>query len=418
MSRLARYVVVALGIFGFTPILSAQSLLHKIKDKAQEKIDRTTDKIASCAVGDDQCIQKAKQDGKAVKVTDAEGKPVSTADSAKAMSHAGGGGASGDAAAPAEPAAADPPGKGAWLNYDFVPGDRTIWYEDFSGDAVGDFPQRMKLKDGNLEVIDLKGKHYLRSADGGAMMIKLPEQLPERYTVELSYHSPTGSNPLWVRTSDGETAQLGCYPTSAFVEGGGGPRSGSEAYSRPPNGFVTCRFTVDTRYVKGYVDEHRTANAPGSVIVRTDTLFLQIPGGEENDPSLLGWIRVAAGGKKLYDRIMADGRATTRGIYFDTGSDQLRGESTPTLKEIGDMLAQHSDLKLLIEGHTDNVGSSAANLALSDRRAAAVKQYLVANFGIAAARLTTKGYGDTQPVAKNDTAEGRQNNRRVELVKQ
>jgi outer membrane protein OmpA-like peptidoglycan-associated protein len=81
------------------------------------------------------------------------------------------------------------------------------------------------------------------------------------------------------------------------------------------------------------------------------------------------------------------------------------------------MLEAHPELKLTIEGHTDNVGSAGANQTLSEQRAAAVAQYLETNYQIAAARLATKGYGASKPVASNDTQDGRQQNRRVELVK-
>jgi len=81
------------------------------------------------------------------------------------------------------------------------------------------------------------------------------------------------------------------------------------------------------------------------------------------------------------------------------------------------MLAAHAELALTIEGHTDNTGSAAANQTLSEQRAAAVKQYLVAHYGVDAARLDAKGFGASKPVASNDTPEGRQQNRRVELVK-
>ena len=81
------------------------------------------------------------------------------------------------------------------------------------------------------------------------------------------------------------------------------------------------------------------------------------------------------------------------------------------------MLKAHADLKLMIEGHTDNVGAAAANQTLSEQRAAAVKQFLVSTYGIDAARLQTKGYGSSKPISPNTTPEGRQNNRRVELVK-
>ena len=82
------------------------------------------------------------------------------------------------------------------------------------------------------------------------------------------------------------------------------------------------------------------------------------------------------------------------------------------------MLKQHAELKLTIEGHTDSVGDDASNLSLSERRAAAVKAYLESQFGIASDRLQAVGMGETKPAASNDTPEGRQQNRRVELVRQ
>ncbi|MEO7135452.1 MAG: OmpA family protein, partial [Vicinamibacterales bacterium] len=84
---------------------------------------------------------------------------------------------------------------------------------------------------------------------------------------------------------------------------------------------------------------------------------------------------------------------------------------------IGELLKGDAALKVEIQGHTDNVGAAAANLKLSQDRAAAVKAALVQSHGIAATRVTTVGLGDTKPVADNATDEGRTQNRRVELVK-
>ena len=325
-------------------------------------------------------------------------------------------------AAPA--AAAVPPGQGAWLNYDFVPGDRVVFYEDFTGNEVGDFPRRLRLQEGNLEVVKVQGQPMLRSADGGTFYVVLPEKLPERFTIELKFHSPPHINPIFLATS-AETwersATVGCTASSAFVEShhsGGPDRSGTEAPEEAPR-WTDCAFTVDNgRGIKGYVGEHRTANAPQTHVWLGDTLFFQLPGGGSDDPVLLASVRVAAGGRKLYDVLAAKGRVATQGIFFDTGKDVLRPESTPTLTEIGEMLKAHPDLRLAIEGHTDDVGQPAANRALSEQRAAAVKAYLVSSLGVDAARLATAGYGDAKPAAPNTTPEGRQQNRRVELVKQ
>ncbi|MBA3342415.1 MAG: OmpA family protein, partial [Gemmatimonadaceae bacterium] len=121
--------------------------------------------------------------------------------------------------------------------------------------------------------------------------------------------------------------------------------------------------------------------------------------------------------KLLYEELASKGRVATQGILFDTGSERVRPESTPTLKQIAAMLEQHPELRIRIEGHTDNVGAPDANLKLSTKRALVVKDMLIRDYKISAGRLESQGLGDTKPAGKNDTPEGRQNNRRVELVK-
>lgn len=103
-----------------------------------------------------------------------------------------------------------------------------------------------------------------------------------------------------------------------------------------------------------------------------------------------------------------------KNVFFDTGKSTLRKESFPALNELADALKSKPGMVIEIAGHTDNVGSPDANLKLSEDRAGAVRDYLVKN-GIAAARVSAKGYGETQPVADNETAEGKQQNRRTEV---
>lgn len=111
------------------------------------------------------------------------------------------------------------------------------------------------------------------------------------------------------------------------------------------------------------------------------------------------------------------GRLIVHGIYFDFNSDRIRTESDPILTELGQALARHPDWTLSINGHTDNVGGDAYNLALSVRRAAAVRRALVERHGILAERLRSAGFGASSPIEPNDTPEGRARNRRVELVR-
>ena len=120
----------------------------------------------------------------------------------------------------------------------------------------------------------------------------------------------------------------------------------------------------------------------------------------------------------LANDIAQSGHAPVYGIYFDTGKADLKPASDPTLAEIGKLLGANAQLKLHVVGHTDNVGTAAANMALSKQRADAVVAALVTKYHIAPAKLQAGGVGPLAPVATNKTEEGRAKNRRVELVEQ
>jgi outer membrane protein OmpA-like peptidoglycan-associated protein len=123
-------------------------------------------------------------------------------------------------------------------------------------------------------------------------------------------------------------------------------------------------------------------------------------------------------GQDIEKSLKEKGRVDVYGIYFDFDRDVLRPESEPVLRQIADAMNANPTWRLFVNGHTDNVGGDAHNLDLSNRRAAAVKQALVAQYRIDPSRLTPQGYGAKQPKESNDTMEGRARNRRVELVKQ
>ncbi len=107
-------------------------------------------------------------------------------------------------------------------------------------------------------------------------------------------------------------------------------------------------------------------------------------------------------------------RIVLRGVNFDFDKSEIRPDAAVILDEAIRILADRPTVRIRVEGHTDWTGTEAYNQGLSERRAAAVKRYLVEH-GIAADRLQTAGYGETRPVASNQTREGRALNRRVEL---
>ena len=122
--------------------------------------------------------------------------------------------------------------------------------------------------------------------------------------------------------------------------------------------------------------------------------------------------------KKIEQDLLKNKHAVVYGIYFDYNSDKIKPESEPVLSEIAEALKNNPDWKLTVDGHTDNIGGDAYNLELSKRRSAAVKQVLAARFGVNPTRLVTSGYGESRPVDRNDTLEGRAKNRRVELTRE
>ncbi len=119
----------------------------------------------------------------------------------------------------------------------------------------------------------------------------------------------------------------------------------------------------------------------------------------------------------MANTLKAKGLVDLYGIYFDTDQTFVKPESKTTLTEVASLLKADKSLKLEVSGHTDNAGSQAHNLTLSQGRAEAVVAALVGQYQIDATRLIAKGYGDSKPVAANDSPANMAKNRRVELRK-
>jgi outer membrane protein OmpA-like peptidoglycan-associated protein len=117
---------------------------------------------------------------------------------------------------------------------------------------------------------------------------------------------------------------------------------------------------------------------------------------------------------KPTEEVMETLNSYSRSILFDTGKASFQKETDQVLQAMVAIFKQYPQADFAIEGHTDSVGSKKTNQALSERRANAVRDYLIAN-GISAARLTASGYGEDNPIASNSTRAGRAENRRVEV---
>jgi OOP family OmpA-OmpF porin len=313
-----------------------------------------------------------------------------------------------------------------YTKYDFIPGDKVIFYDDMKGDEEGEFPRRWNLEKGVFEVVRLGSEYWIMCTDKGSVRPKVQDApLPPKYTVEMeTYSSGTDKSGHWfdILWLDSEGQEIGQFylrngsDTHLYVLG---QEKASKALpEKLGKGSHVMRIMATTQSIKCYVDNERVANVPQvegfhpvGLKVTTD------PWQEENNPLLFRGFRFAEGGKTMREQLDETGKVVTHGILFDVNSAKIKAESYKTLQEIGQLLQDDPTLRLSIEGHTDSDGTDEHNLTLSQDRANSVRDYLVSINKIDTSRLEAKGWGESKPIDTNDTAEGKANNRRVELVK-
>jgi outer membrane protein OmpA-like peptidoglycan-associated protein len=402
-----------------------------LKRETGRQVDRAIAGAIRCAVGELRCYERAKARGEQVVfvddrgevIRDAQGEPVT--DPANVPDRY----AAASAPAPQAPPAA--PDATTNVNYDFQAGERPLAEIDYDHDNIGDFPRQLELFKGNWDVVEWQGRRLLRNTGprGAAFRIQLPSTLPEQFTIETEVYFPHTNQQMIVFFEEAPRG-TGAYPTDRnYVQIAGTHSTGvrshgghiAESYERDMRlhkELMPIRVMADGRHVKVYVGEKRVANIPNANLPRTRVLqFTNTYFADEKNPMYLGPIRIMAGGRDLYDALATDGRVAVHDILFDTDAATIRAESATVLAEIGSMLQSHPELDLMIEGHTDSTGDFDHNMDLSRRRADSVKKWLVDRHGIAPAKLRTMGLGPTQPKVSNDDDAGRQQNRRVELVR-
>jgi outer membrane protein OmpA-like peptidoglycan-associated protein len=129
-------------------------------------------------------------------------------------------------------------------------------------------------------------------------------------------------------------------------------------------------------------------------------------------------LKVAEGGLDLRRTLISEGKVSTNGILFDSGSANIQAQSMGIIRQISQVLQQESGMILKIVGHTDADGEDTANMTLSKKRAEAVKNVLISVYNIDVNRLQTDGKGESEPMGDNTTSDGKAQNRRVEFIKQ
>jgi len=334
----------------------------------------------------------------------------------------------------------------AYSKFDFVPGEKVIFYDDFSQDAVGDFPALWNTN-GSAEVVttNLFPGNWMKFVMNECVWTDNLLKLPDNYTIEFDV-IPIGG--LEGEGMSGYHFRLMQAKNAKAWDSGSAPGEGGfhfqvEYFGRPSyntwlnknacgaqklSGFINeegFKEKINQKYhisiwvqktrVRLYQNENKIIDLPRAFpagCLNPDRIRF------EYGAAMISNVRIAVGAPDMRNKLMTEGKLVTYGIYFDVNKDVVKPESYGTLKEIAAILNEVPDVKVKIVGHTDSDGADAANLDLSKRRAASVKAELAKSFGVNADRLVTDGMGESQPVAPNDTPINKALNRRVEFIKQ
>jgi OOP family OmpA-OmpF porin len=406
-------------------------LKKKLENKVNQRVNQRTDQAI------DKGMDKVEGDIKGdAKKTDQANENQKAQDNIQAGAN--------DAGQGDKPAGQEQTQLQAYSKYDFVPGEKVIFFEDFSQDAVGDFPALWNTN-GSAEVVttNLFPGKWMKFVMRECVWTDALLNLPDNYTIEFDVIPIQGDEKGMagyqftllqannVKAWDSGTApgkggflfKVEYFGRPSFhtwlnkaecqALGLNGTKEGDD-YKEKENQKYHISIWVQKSRIRLYQDQNKLFDLPKAL--PTDCLKpdrLRFEGGA----LMVNNIRIAVGAPDMRNKLMTEGKLVTYGIYFDVNKDVVKPESNGTLKEIATILNEVPDVKVKITGFTDSDGADAANLDLSKRRAASVKNELVKSFGVNGDRLLTDGLGEGQPVAPNDTPANKALNRRVEFLK-
>ncbi|HNX08241.1 MAG TPA: OmpA family protein [Bacteroidales bacterium] len=328
----------------------------------------------------------------------------------------------------------------AFSQYDFIPGDKIILYEDFSQDAVGEFPALWTTnKSGEVNSLSIaEGKWLnLNALEGNWWFLKQID-FPENYIIELDVVPKKGaaryalgihlygetnfmemSNP-YDKASTGLviTMSKNGWETQGLKTGQPKIIGNSTLNPVEQEKLNHVIIWVQKRRVRIYHKGAKVLDMPTNLYEgsKFNRLCFELYRGASSS-AYVSNIKITTATPDVRNKLLTEGKLVTYGIYFDVNKDVVKAESYGTLKGIATILNEVPNVKVKIVGHTDSDGADAGNLDLSKRRAASVKAELIKSFGVKGDRLLTDGAGETMPVAPNDTPSNKALNRRVEFIK-
>lgn len=334
---------------------------------------------------------------------------------------------------------------------DFVPGTKILATEDFSQDAVGDFPVNWSTNSsGEVVTFSDSDAKWLQLSDNGNYMPNHITKLPENFTFEFDLYSTEGFSfySTWLRIGFIESKKKGDYlKWSEFKNGSegvivglhpqvaGGQNMGLSFFKVMSDGgelmkndaeinsynnnqnTAKVQFWRQNGRLRMYVNGEKIWDLPNAFQdANYNNIVFYIQGyHEKKDKYYISNLRLAEAGKDTRHKLIETGSFTTNEILFDTNKSTIKSSSAAVLNELGDALKENPKVKITIIGHTDSDGKDADNQKLSEQRAESVKSYLNKNFGIDTNRMSTSGKGESEPVSTSASEEAKKQNRRVEF---
>lgn len=318
------------------------------------------------------------------------------------------------------------------VKIDFIPGEKTVFLDDFSDMAEDEPPPHWRVRDGKVELRTGGGIRQLTAVCPANLELHSSSfTFPKNFTVEVEAAMGGEYDDFdmfaWPKGVDGGERPAWVIHVGAGAVSAKGPDDSSIGERHFEPALVNTPIKVGLWVQEGRARLYVNGERVGDVNQMNLPAEMKPPEHwtvrERCDRANEGWIgirsiRVAESAPDFSSMMASQGRYVTHGIHFDTDSDKLQPDSAPVIKVVAHGLEKSPNLKLAIEGYTDSTGDAKHNQDLSQRRAEAVKTVLVSQFGVDAGRLNASGLGPAKPIASNDSAEGRAANRRVEFVKQ
>ena len=338
-----------------------------------------------------------------------------------------------------------------YSNYDFVAGNKVLFFDDFSNGNIGDFPVWWQTNaSGEIVTIENNNERWFMMGNDGLFYLNEGLNVPENFTIEmdiilkrndfqpcqvfLTLFTPEKNDlypGMYVPGKSGIELNLGYYDKENDFQANHDYRvynNSSEnagitgMYTKPEGLFKIdkvsklCIWVQKTR-MRLYIDNVKVFDVQRAFSDGAKVGQIRF-GTQDVCKIYITNFRVADATEDTRSKFLTDGKLISYGIYFDSGKDIVKPQSYGAIKEIATILNENPTVKVLIVGHTDSDGDDKTNLDLSKRRAENVKKVLVSEFKIDASRIATDGKGETEPIVDNKTPQNKAKNRRVEFIKQ